>query len=205
MRLGLLADIHEAVEPLQEAIERFRELQVDEILHVGDICRMHRRLKETCKILKEANVAGVWGNHDLGLCREVEEKFHESFGEEVLSYMAGLSPQLVREDCLLSHVEPWLDANDVSQLWYFDGLPDSVEKLAKSFTAVTQRILFSGHVHRWFVGVPQGPCAWDGEGSLRLAPPQRYLVILHAVVEGHCAVYDTTTFEFTPVRLRRTA
>ena len=101
---------------------------------------------------------------------------------------------------LFTHVEPWLDANDILQLWYFEGLPDTPEKLAKSFAAVPQRVLFSGHAHRWFLATPEGPCEWAG-GPARLAPPGRYLVILHPVALGHCAVYDTATAELTPPRL----
>lgn len=201
MRLGLLADIHEAVEPLREAIASFRQRGVDRILHLGDVCRMHRRLEETCRILRDANVQGVWGNHDFGLCRDVEDKVRRHFGPGIVEYMTTLQPTLTCEDCLLTHVEPWLDTNDLFQLWYFDGPPDSPQKLAKSFAAVPQRVLFSGHVHRWFLGTPDGPCAWAGEGPIKLEPPQRYLLTLHAVVRGHCAIYDTTTFEFIPLRL----
>jgi predicted phosphodiesterase len=201
MLLGLLADIHEAVEPLREALARFRELGVEEVIHLGDVCRMHRRLDETCRVLAEAGVEGVWGNHDLGLCRAADEEVRRKFTPGVLDCMGRLQPHLVREDCLLSHVEPWLDANDIFQLWYFDGLPDTPQKLARCFDAVPQRVLFSGHNHRWFLATPEGPCEWQGECAIRLAPPVRYLLILHAVVLGHCATYDTATHLFTPIRL----
>lgn len=201
MRLGLLADIHEAVPALQAALALFARLSVDKVVHLGDVCRMHSRLEETCRVLEDAGVEGVWGNHDLGLCREVDDGVRTHFSPGVLRYMGTLGPTLACADLLCTHVEPWLDPTDIFQLWYFGGLPDTPEKLARSFGAVPQRLLFSGHVHRWFLATPDGPCEWAGDGPIRLAPPRRYLLILHALVEGHCAIYDTDTFALTPLRL----
>jgi predicted phosphodiesterase len=202
MRLGLLADIHEAVEPLREALALFRRHQVDEIIHLGDVCRMHKDLDATVELLREARVAGVWGNHDYGLCQKVNDDVRRRFSPAVIEYMGTLEPTLTREDCLFTHVEPWLDANDLLQLWYFEGLPDTPAKLARCFDAVPQRILFSGHVHAWFLADPDGPIPWDGTTPLYLEPPRRYLVILHALALGHCAVYDTTTSQLLPLRVR---
>ena len=79
--------------------------------------------------------------------------------------MATLQPTLVRDDCLFTHVEPWLDANDILQLWYFDGPPDTPDKLARCFAAVPQRVMFSGHVHAWFIGTPDGQVPWTGHAD----------------------------------------
>jgi predicted phosphodiesterase len=201
MLLGLLADIHEAVEPLREALGLFAHHRVDAILHVGDICEMHRRLDDTVALLQRAGVVGVWGNHDFGLCRDVDDDTRHRFSADVIEYMGTLQPALAREDCLFTHVEPWLDANDVLQLWYFDGRPDTPDKLARSFAAVSQRVLFSGHLHDWFLATPEGQIPWDGSASIQLAPPGRYLVILHALVRGHCALYETKTGELVPLRV----
>jgi predicted phosphodiesterase len=201
MRLGLIADIHEAVEPLQEALDLFARNGVDEVLHLGDVCRMHRRLGETVALLAKGNVAGVWGNHDYGLCREVDDETRRRFSPAVTEYMGSLEPAQIRADCLFTHVEPWLDAHDVVQLWYFEGAPDTPEKLARSFAAVPQRVLFSGHQHAWLLGTPDGLISWDGTTPVRLAPPQRYLVVLHALVSGHCAIYDTISGDLVPLRV----
>jgi predicted phosphodiesterase len=202
MRLGLIADIHEAVEPLAEALDHFAQQRVDAVVHLGDICRMHRRLDETVSLLQMGQVAGVWGNHDYGLCRDVNDDARRLFSPAVLDYMGTLQPTLTRADCLFTHVEPWLDANDLLQLWYFEGLPDTPAKLARCFAAVPQRVLFSGHVHAWFLAGEDGPIPWDGTSPARLKPPWRYLVVVNALVSGHCAVYDTDSGELVPVRLR---
>src|SRR5947209_12297820 len=146
MRLGLIADVHEAADLLREALEVFHRRAVDEVLFLGDLCCRNERLGESARLLTEAGVAGVWGNHDFGLCRDVDEAVRGRFAPEALAYMGTLKPTLVRDDCLFSHVEPWLDPNDLAQLWYFEGLPDTPAKLARCFDAVPQRVLFSGHV-----------------------------------------------------------
>lgn len=201
MRIGLLADIHEAVPQLRQALERFRDLAVDEVVVVGDICAMHERLAETVALLREARAVGVWGNHDFGLCQPDGPTLGRLFSADELAYMRTLGPILVRDDCLITHVEPWLDPNDLAQLWYFDGVPDTVEKLARCFNAVPHRVLISGHVHRWLLGTPDGVLSWAGEEPIYLRRPTRYLLQMHAVCRGHCAIYDTKSTKLTPLTL----
>jgi predicted phosphodiesterase len=201
MLLGLLADIHEAVEPLREALDLFARHGVEEVIVLGDICRMHRRLAETVALLREARAVGVWGNHDFGLCRDIGEDVRRHFAPSILEYTQTLQPTLVRKDCLFTHVEPWLDANDLASLWYFDPPPQTPEGFARIFEAVPQRVLFSGHVHRWSLATPAGAVEWDGTTPIRLAPPGRYFVVVGAVVEGHAATFDTATGDLVPLRL----
>ena len=201
MLLGLLADIHEAVEPLREALGVFARLGVEEVVVLGDICATHRRLEETVSLLREARAVGVWGNHDFGLCRDITDNVRAQFSSTILDFTTTLSPTLTREDCLFTHVEPWLDANDITQLWYFEPPPETPAEFARSFDAVPQRVLFSGHVHRWTLATPAGITAWDASSPIRLEPPTRYFVTLGAVVAGHAATFDTTTGDLTPLRL----
>jgi predicted phosphodiesterase len=201
MLLGLLADIHEAVEPLREALGVFAAHGVEEVIVLGDICRMHRRLAETVALLSEARAVGVWGNHDFGLCRDIGDDIRRRFAPSILEFTQTLRPTLVREDCLFTHVEPWLDANDITQLWYFDSPPQMPEGFARIFDAVPQRVLFSGHVHRWTLATPDGSVEWDAATRIQLTPPGRYFVIVGAVVAGHAAMYETTTGDLVPVRM----
>ena len=201
MLLGLLADVHEAVEPLREALGLFDRHGVEEVVFLGDICRMHRRLEETVALLHRARAVGVWGNHDLGLCREVTDDVRRRFSPSILDFTKTLQATYVREDCLFTHVEPWLDTNDITQLWYFEPPPQTPEDFARSFDAVTQRVLFSGHVHRWTLATPEGIHDWAGEAPIRLAPPGRFFVTIGAVVAGHAAVFDTTTGDLIPLRM----
>ena len=203
MLIGIVADIHEAVEPLRRALAEFRSRGVDQVVSLGDACDTFSRVgraADVVALLRESCAVGVWGNHDVGLCHEVPEKLLLGSPPDVLEFMATMQPHLVVDGCRFSHVEPWLDARKVENLWYYDGLPDTPDKVGRSFTAVPERRLFIGHFHRWLAISPEGKVAWDGVRPLTLNPRLRYLIIVAAVFNGCCAIYDTTSSQFTPIR-----
>jgi predicted phosphodiesterase len=203
MRLGILADIHEAVEPLREALQTLHRERVDQIVTLGDFCAMGLRLAATVSLLREAGVVGVWGNHDYGLCGHLDPNDRARYDPSLLSWCETLRATLELGDCRFSHIEHWLDANCLEHLWYFTDQPDSPERAARSFRAVPHRVLFMGHLHRWLAVTPDAVLPWNGEGPLRLSPG-RYLVVVHALVQGHFAVYDTETQILTPYRTTAT-
>ena len=203
MRIGIVADIHEAVDELSVAIGEFQRRQVELIVSLGDACNAFgpaSRADAVAATLREANAVGVWGNHDVGLCFEVSEDIRDQASPELLNDMAGMQASLVVENSRFSHIEPWLDARKIEDLWYFDGPPDVPEKAARSFAAVSERYLFVGHFHRWLVMTPSGRVEWSGESPLVLDPSSRHLVVVAAVVDGWCAVFDTETATLIPIR-----
>jgi predicted phosphodiesterase len=198
MRLGILADIHEQVEELRNAITILRSERTDRFVVLGDVFETGKRIEETVSLLRDVDAEGVWGNHDFGLCVKPSEQICQRFSRGVLDFMGRLKPRLEVDGCLFTHVEPWLDPHKVEDLWYFDGPPDSPEKLARSFSAVPNRILFMGHMHRWLLGTPAGVLPWRGEEPVRLDSEDRYLVIVHAVWDGRFALFDTHTNDLIP-------
>jgi hypothetical protein len=155
-------------------------------------------MEETVSLLQQVQAVGVWGNHDIGLCFDPDEKVYERYSAAVLGFMGSLQPRLEIDGCLFTHVEPWLDPQKIEDLRYSDGPPDSAEKLARSFAAVPPRIMFIGHMHRWLLGTPNGLLPWRGEGPVRLDKSQRYLIVVHAVCDGKYALFDTETGDLTP-------
>jgi hypothetical protein len=206
VQLGLITDIHEHVADLELALAACDQRGVDRIICLGDVFEMGKCIRETVALLAARGIAGVWGNHDFGLTSHpsaLESSRRAHYAGPVLDYMGTLRPNLAIEDCLFSHVEPWLDLNDVMGLWYFDGPPDTPEKAARSFDAVDQRVLFMGHMHRWVLATRAGLVPWDGTTPIRLQAPERYLVAVAAVCQGYCAVYDTESCELTPIAFRQ--
>ncbi len=197
MKLGLITDIHEHVEHLRTALRHFGEENVDQIVMIGDVFEMGERIEETCQLLAEANVVGVWGNHDYGLSFEPDNDTREKYGEVTMAYMTSLRPRLVVEDCHFSHVEPWLNPEDVADLWYFEGPPDEHGKLARIFDAVPNRLMFAGHYHKWLLVRPDGIQDWDGQTPVGLNEG-RYFVVIGALCEGRYAFLDTEMGELTP-------
>ena len=69
MRIGIVADIHDAVEPLRVALRRFRELGVDQVVTLGDAFETIEPGSpgaQVGRVLAGDGAIGVWGNHDVG-------------------------------------------------------------------------------------------------------------------------------------------
>jgi hypothetical protein len=198
MKLGILADIHEHDEELRKAIDVLRLNGADRFVVLGDVFDRGRRIDETVHLLRDVAAVGVWGNHDFGLCVDPTEEVRQRFSPSAIEFMGRLQPRLEIDDCIFTHVEPWLDPHKIEDLWYFDGPPDTPEKLARSFAAVPNRIVFLGHFHRWLLGSPTGVNDWQGKAPVKLDHDDQYLVVVHAVWAGRCAMFDTKTHDLIP-------
>lgn len=197
MKLGLITDIHEHVEHLQAALDRFQAEGVDQVVVIGDVFEMGERIDETCRLLADALAIGVWGNHDFGLCVEPDAETCAKYGDVVIEFMTSLRPRLCVEGCHFTHVEPWLNPEDVADLWYFEGPPDEHRKLERIFSAVPNRLMFAGHYHKWLLVTPDGIADWNGNEPVDLSTG-RYFVVVGALCEGRYAIFETGTSEFFP-------
>jgi hypothetical protein len=200
MRLGLIADIHEALPQIEAALSILKERAVDRVVVLGDIVETGSQLTAVTKLLAEHDAVGVWGNHDFGLAYQPEEAIRGRYSEEVMRYMTGLAPRLEIGDCLFTHVEPWLDPTDFFQLWRYEGEPVTVDEAAKSFDCTAHRFLFVGHFHRWRVITDCDVLDWAGTSPLDLSQCGRALVSVGALCDGHFAIFDTETSELHPMR-----
>ena len=204
MRLGILADIHEDVPKLTLALRHCRREGVQQIVLLGDIFDTGKRLRETVALLAGAKAVGVWGNHDLGLCHEPEDRVRERYAGPALDFMGTLLPRLELEGCLFTHGLPCWDATD-PVVYYLGEGPETEGGQASSFGASAHAVLFTGHFHRWLAATPQGRLGWDGSSPITLPPEQRHLIVVAAVCDGWCAVYDTDSRELVPHRLAERA
>ncbi len=203
MRIGIITDIHDEVDHLDAALAKLRSEGVDLVVSMGDTTDFHgtdNRAWEVAKILRDAGAIGIWGNHDYGLCRDVPLDIIDNPDFDALACFAEFRPRLSKADCHFTHVEPWVDAEDAIALWYFDGLPDTAEKLDRSFRAVPESQMFMGHFHRWFAGTSRGVLPWCGGDVLKFEPVERYLVIVAALFDGWFALFDTDTRTLYPHR-----
>jgi len=198
MKLGLLADIHEDSARLARAIELLHLANVDQFVMLGDVFEMGKHIEETVALLTPLNSVGVWGNHDFGLCREVSERTRSRYSPEVLNYFASLEPFLEIDGCWFQHIEPFLDSEKLEDLWSYGG--DGILSPTHAFTAKPHRRFFMGHVHRWDCITPNGRLEWNGT-PLQLNAQERYLITIHAVVNGWCATFDTSSDELVPIRI----
>ncbi len=143
MKLGILADIHEDAPKLALALRRLRQEGVQQVVVLGDVVfEMGSRLHETIALLAGAGAVGVWGNHDLGLCHEPDERIKERYAGPVFDFMRTLHPRLELEGCLFTHGLPYYDPTDPI-VYYLGERPETVEGLARSFAASDHPVLSS--------------------------------------------------------------
>jgi hypothetical protein len=203
MRIGIVADIHDAVRPLTKALSILRGRGAEQIVSLGDAFDSFRPGEpavEVARLLQEAGAVGVWGNHDAGLSLEVMEQMREAADPALLAFSARLQPQLVLEGCRFSHVEPWKNPCRLEDLWWFEGLPDTGERARRSFDAVRERLLFVGHFHASLVMRAEGQVEWNGVLPVKLSGLDRYLILVPAVVDGWCEILETEQCLLTPIR-----
>jgi predicted phosphodiesterase len=201
MRIGILADIHEDVETLRRALDRLRGEGVGPVVVLGDVFYAGRRMGETAALLLDAGAVGVWGNHDLGVCLEPDEEMCRRWAGPALDLAARLRPRFEVGGCLFSHGLPHWDATD-PMAYYCDEQPEEPEATVNSFAAVPHGVVFVGHFHRWVAATAAGRLPWDGEGPICLHPEERWMVVIAAVCDGWCAVFDTDSRVLQPHRLR---
>jgi hypothetical protein len=200
--LGLVTDIHEDVPALRWALATLRSERADRIVCLGDVCEDGRAIDETCSLLAESGVVGVWGNHDFGICTMPINALALPFRPATLSYLRSYSPRLVIEDCHFSHIEPCLDPESVVDLWQTPDVPNSAAGLERNWVAVPERRMFMGHLHRWYAGSSVGVSDWLGSDPLATGGPGRHLVVIGAVCDGCCATLDTVTGWLRPFHRR---
>jgi hypothetical protein len=201
MRIGIVADIHEAVELLEVALGRLAHAGIDRLVVLGDLFETGPRIDEVVRRLEAAGAVGVFGNHDYGLCCDPSDYVRARFSAPTLAYMGSLRPRMELAGCLFAHREPWLDGSDVEQIWHVDEEDLPASTIERSFAAVPDRTIFIGHYHCWRAFTLAGPMPWDGGEPLALAEDSPTLVVIHAVCDGHAAIFETDRRILTPIDL----
>jgi predicted phosphodiesterase len=206
MRIGIITDIHDQVDLLGRALAALRADGVEAIVTLGDNTDLFGKwnaAREVAALLRAAGVVGVWGNHDIGLCRNVTAETRSRFLGPTCDYFATLHPRLELGGCHFSHVEPFLDPQRAEDLWTFEGRPEDETRAARSFAAIPHRAAFLGHFHRWLAVAETGRVEWNGTTPLHFDPGMRYLVVVAPLFRGSFAVLDTDRWVLDPRALPR--
>jgi hypothetical protein len=195
MLLGLITDVHSHADELARALALFRRHGVDRVVTVGDTIDAFARsdgASAVASLLLDADAMGVWGNHDFGLRGDVTAEAQARFPPHVFEFMARMQPRLVLDDFHFSHKEASADPHDAAQLWDISETPLELrEKAALGFQSTKARCQFVGHYHRWWAATSAGAVIWQGGHPLAMNPPERYFVVVAAVCDGWCALFDT--------------
>jgi hypothetical protein len=212
MKIGLIADIHEHTQELRDVISELNRHDVDRTLHLGDIASHGATLDQTCSVLTELRVDGVWGNHELGLVDLAEDQEAARSGrysEQTLSYLAELKPTiLLRDDTdpvlrrgvLLCHAGPWIDPFDAMAMWTSG--PDQLlqpNRIADSLKDTNVGLAFMGHHHCWRAFSDGLDTGWRGESPLTVEQHRRLLVVVNPVSKRSALILDTLRGVIEPI------
>ncbi len=201
MRLGLLADIHEQHELLARALQYLSCRKIDRFVILGDVFESGRELEKTVALLQGVDWVGVWGNHDFGLCIDVELSTRAKYGTEICEFFGRLQPRCQIDGCRIQHIEPHLNPERIEDLWDFSPR-DQILQPEKAFPPLgDSHTALMGHLHQWIVLSPAGRLDWEGTDPLTLDPTQPHVLAIHAVALGYCAVYDTTARRIEPAKI----
>jgi len=202
MKIGILADIHGHVKHLTNALDRIRCEQVDQFVVLGDVIYDSKSAPETVSLLNDCGAVGVWGNHELGLCVDPDDKVRKLYTEPVIEFFSRLKSHFELGELLFSHTLPNQDASDPVS-YYLGPRPDEEGALDVCFSQFRHRVMMVGHFHRWFAATPAGRMAWDGDEPIMLDSGTRYFFVIHAVMDGWAAVIDDENNILTPIHLSR--
>jgi predicted phosphodiesterase len=181
-RLGILADVHGEHRLLRRALDHCRLLSVERIVLLGDLFDRVDQAELCASLLRDWDVLGVFGNHELdALSHRRERELH--LGPHADAVLETLELELVIDDALFIHEAPVSHAPDPLR---------SVLGRSNGHTSPTSaRITFSGHTHHRSARDDRGPLDISG-GQLQLRSERRYLINPGATADGLFAIWDRT-------------
>lgn len=175
MRLGVLGDIHTEDVRLAAALAHLRALDVVAILSVGDVVDGPGDVERCVRLLDEASVVGVRGNHDRWLVagtfladddrKRMGWNVRADLSPDALAWLANLPAtrtfETPRGELLLCH---GLGDDDMVR-FVPPGDSEELDELAQSYALVV-----AGHTHERFVHRVQArgaqPCFLVNAGTL---------------------------------------
>lgn len=165
MRLGLITDVHSNTEALTAVLRELDGLDVDAVLHLGDVVGYGAEPDACCELLRSRAQLSLMGNHDAAVCGVMDTAWFASHAKAAVDWtIANLSeanlewvarsPYLHREgEYLFSHGSPVNPAAFRYVLTPFDA--DEIFAWAAA-QAKGVRVVFVGHAHQCLVFRPDG-------------------------------------------------
>ena len=185
-----MSDNHGQAAVLRRAIAALRDRGADVLVHLGDFGdSLHDdNLATIVEDLKSNHVLVVKGNNDYILEKRVEPENQHLSG--VYAYLHDLPIRIISADLCFAHSLPFDSIRS-----FYEPIDDgSVEKAAVLFRETTYRILFCGHSHipvlfRW---TPRRTIREQirPDQPLRLDRADRYIIVVGALENSECALYD---------------
>ncbi len=204
-RIGLLADSHGDLERTERAAAALLDAGAERLIHLGDFCDTVQeaswvRVMET---LQRHRMLAVKGNNDFLVETILKERAPgPDPAEGVLrAYLKALPMTRIEDGLCFAHSLPY----DSLRSFYEPVDDGTTAKAVPIFRATPHRILFCGHAHtpvlfRWRQGAATRE-AIPADKPVRLAAAERYIIVVGAVEDGECALYDAGNGVYRRLRL----
>lgn len=213
MKVAILSDIHANLEALEASLEVVEQLEVDEVICLGDIVGYGPDPDACVQLVRQHCRTSLLGNHDEAIIRpDVSERFNDyarwavqwtadHLDEQNKQWLAHL-PRTSKDDNVLYvhssplHPEKWT---------YIFSRNDAVEQ----FTGFTETLCFVGHTHHPFIFC-------EDPETAEFSSDRRFIINVGSVGQPRdgnpqlCfGLFDTERWEFSHVRapydVRKTA
>jgi predicted phosphodiesterase len=214
LRYAIVSDIHANLEAFCAVLERIDEMDVDQIVCLGDVVGYNASPNECADIIRDRNIQTVLGNHDAVACG-VEEPWgfnpvalaaalwtREHLTEENLEWLRGLPDVLNFESFVAVHGAP---KNRNTYLFTWEDILPHLSFLEEQ----NCNICFIGHTHSPGIFSTDGVYSVDDDSRFALGTGKSFFINPGSVGQPrdsnpHAAfgILDTEENTFEQVRLK---
>jgi putative phosphoesterase len=151
-RIGLISDVHATPEPVAEALERFRQQNVDRVFCLGDIAGYGEHLERTVALLVENDCQAIAGNHELWHLEKHADKEDTPASLWFRSLPRFIQLTIEGKRLYMVHASPPDSTTDGIRLLDPDGNLIAEEKAhwTERLQAFPHDVLLVGHTHQVF-------------------------------------------------------
>ena len=151
--IGLVSDVHETPEPLEEALSIFSSRGVKQVFCAGDIAGYGENLQKTIEILQANSCLTISGNHDLLYLDHHEEETDNQAVKFLKELPTTIEQVIEGKRIYMVHAQPPDECHGGIKLLNKKGevLEDRVSQWAEKLRTFYCDVLVVGHTHQVFV------------------------------------------------------
>ena len=181
MRYAIISDIHANLEAFCAVLERIDEMDVDQIVCLGDVVGYNASPNECVALMRERNIQTVLGNHDAVACG-IEEPWgfnpvalaaavwtREALTEENLEWIRNLPDMLNFESFVTVHGAP---KNRNTYLFTWEDILPHLSFLEEQ----NCNICFIGHTHSPGIFSTDGVYSVDDDSKFALGTGKSFFI-----------------------------
>ena len=149
-RIGLVSDVHSSPGPLGQALDIFRNENVDEIICAGDIAGYYDTLAPTIDLLMQSNCKAIVGNHDQSYLEKAPAEAESSIRAYLQKLPQTLALEIEQKRIYVVHANPPSEQHGGIKLLDQQGeiRQDRCDEWTSTLKELEQDVLIVGHTHQ---------------------------------------------------------